>query len=115
MVNINRFEDLIVWQKSIDLWVEIYKIFSKILDYDFKNQIQRAVVSISNNIAEWFERKSNQELKYFLYISKWSCWEVRSMLYLAYKLWYIKKDTLFKYVKSTGEISKMLYGLIKTL
>jgi four helix bundle protein len=97
MWNTGRFEDLLVWKKSIISWVEIYNTFSWLKDYDFRNQVQRAVISISNNIAEWFERKTNKELKYFLYISKWSCWEARSMLYLAYKLGYIDKQKKWKF------------------
>jgi len=68
-----------------------------------------------NNIAEGFERKSNNEFKYFLYISKGSCGEVRSMLLLAYEL---NKISIADYQEMnvlSEEISKMLSGFIKTL
>jgi len=93
----------------------IYKEFENLKDYWFKDQIQRAVISISNNIAEWFERQSNKELKYFLFVAKWSCWETKSMLYLAYRLWYISKEKMDIYIDLSIEISKMLYSFIKTL
>ncbi len=109
------FEELKFWQKSKDLAIYIYKIFNYNKDFWFKNQIQRAWVSISNNIAEWYERKSNNELKYFLYISKWSCWEVRSMLHIAKELWYLNDKDYTKMYNMTIEISKMLNGFIKTL
>jgi four helix bundle protein len=74
-MKIERFEDLKVWKSSRDLVLSIYSltkknIFSK--DYGLKDQIQRAAVSIMNNIAEGFERKSNNEFIRFLYFSKGS-------------------------------------------
>lgn len=112
---INSFEDIISRQKSQELTLKLYKLFSNITDYNFQNQILRAAISISNNIAEWFERKSNNEFKYFLYIAKGSCWEVRSMLYLANKLWFIQTDQQNSLINSCIEISKLLSWLIKTL
>jgi four helix bundle protein len=110
-----RFEDIVAWQKSKDLAKEIYTCFGDSKDYGFRDQILRASVSIMNNIAEGFERKSNNEFKYFLYVSKGSCGEVRSMVILAYELQKIN-ETTFKSLKyHSEEISKILSGLIKTL
>lgn len=60
-----RFEDIIAWQKAMDLTVSIYKEFEESKDYGFKDQIQRAGVSVMNNIAEGFERRSNNEFNIF--------------------------------------------------
>jgi len=68
-----------------------------------------------NNIAEGFERKSNKEFGYFLFVAKGSCGEVRSMLYLAKELNKITKDIFNELYKLTIEISKLISGLIKTL
>jgi len=68
-----------------------------------------------NNIAEGFERKGNKEFSRFLYISKGSCGEVRSMLYLALELEYINKNEFNHLYDLTSEISKMLAGFIKVL
>ena len=76
----NRFEEIIVWQKARELASEIYKCLRECRDYSFKDQLQRALVSIMNNIAEGFERKGNKEFKRFLFIAKGSSAEVRSML-----------------------------------
>ena len=73
---IERFEDLRVWQEARVLSSEIYKIFSFLKDYSFKDQICRASISIGNNIAEGFERKGNKEYSRFLFIAKGSCGEV---------------------------------------
>lgn len=68
-----------------------------------------------NNIAEGFERKTNNEFKYFLYVAKGSSGEVRSMLYLVKELKYINDEEFSELYSSAMEISKMLAGLIKSL
>ncbi|OHA93846.1 MAG: four helix bundle protein [Candidatus Zambryskibacteria bacterium RIFCSPLOWO2_12_FULL_39_23] len=112
---IDRFEDIIGWQKSKFLTLEIYKAFQHVKDYSFRDQIQRASVSIMNNIAEGFERKGDKEFKKFLFIAKGSAGEVRSMLDLALELKYITKDHFNALYDCSLEISKILSGLIKSL
>lgn len=114
-MKINKFEDIVVWQKAKDLIIICYKSFNSLRDFSFRDQIQRAAVSIMNNIAEGFERMGNKEFKKFLYISKGSCAEVRSMLYLALELNYISEQEFNNLYERTVEISRMLSGLIKTL
>lgn len=109
------FENLLCWQKSKDLAIIIYKLFEKNKDFWFKNQIERAVISISNNIAEWFERQTNKELKYFLYVAKWSSWETKNMIIIWKELWYITEENYKKLIKLTEEISKILYWFIKSI
>jgi four helix bundle protein len=111
----DRFEDIKTWQKAKELTLRIYIIFDLSRDFGFKDQIQRASVSIMNNIAEGFERKSNNEFKYFLYIAKGSCGEVRSMLILAKELNKISNADAIELESLSEEISKMISGLIKTL
>jgi four helix bundle protein len=84
-----RFEDLPVWNAAIDLAVEVYALTSKpefASHHGLRDQIERAAVSVSNNIAEGFERGTNNELLMFLYISRGSAGEVRSMLFLFERL-----------------------------
>ncbi len=111
----DRFEDIIAWQKSKEMILLIYNVFENNKDYSFKDQIQRAGVSVMNNIAESFERKTNKEFKQFLYISKGSCGEVRSMLYLAKDLGKIDGKNFNLLYSLSEETSKILSGLIKTL
>jgi len=110
-----RFEDIIAWQKSKELVLSIYSCFKEGLDHSFKNQIQRASVSIMNNIAEGYERKTNKEFTRYLFMAKGSCAEVRSMLYLALELKYINRLDFDKNYEMALEISKIISGLIKTL
>ena len=66
----DRFEDILVWQKAEELSISIYKYFNHSKDFGFNNQIQRAGVSIMNNIAEGYERRTNNEFIHFLFIAK---------------------------------------------
>jgi len=114
-MKIEKFEDIIAWKKGKDLTLVVYNIFSKCKDFSFKNQIERASVSIMNNIAEGFERRTNKELKNFLFISKGSAGEVRSMLYLGLELKYITEKDFKKMYNMSIEISRLLSGFIKSL
>ena len=114
-MRIEKFEDIISWQKGKELTKNTYTVFKNCRDLSFKNQIERASVSIMNNIAEGFERRTNKELKNFLFISKGSAGEVRSMLDLGLELKYISEEDFKKLYDLTLEISKLLSGFIKTL
>lgn len=112
---IKSFEEITAWQKAKELNLLIYKNFKNCKDFSFRDQIQRASVSIMNNIAEGFERGGNKEFRNFLFISKGSCAEVRSMLNLAFDLKYINSFVYKSSSSLTVEISKLLSGFIKTL
>ena len=114
-MRIEKFEDILSWQKGKALTIALYSEFSNCRDFGFKDQIQRASVSIMNNIAEGYERRTNKEFKQFLFIAKGSCGEVRSMLYLAKDLERINNDKFNELYNLSIEISKLLSGLIKTL
>jgi four helix bundle protein len=80
-----RFEQLPVWKSAINLAIQIHGMTAKVPfrgRFSLRDQIERAAVSVSNNIAEGFERGTTQELLTFLYIARGSAGEVRSMLCL---------------------------------
>lgn len=85
-----------VWQDAQDLAVDVYGNFSEWRDFTFVDQIQRAAVSISNNIAEGAERTTKPDFARFLDIGKGSTGEVRSMYRLAERLKFIKEETTTK-------------------
>ncbi len=114
-MTISKFEDIIAWQKAKELTLDLYKLFVNINDYNFKNQILRASVSIMNNIAEGFERQTNNEFRQFLFIAKGSSGEVRNMLHLGKELNYIGNNEYEILLEKSLSISKILSGLIKTL
>ncbi len=114
-MKIEKFEDIIAWQKAKQITIIIFKIFELSRDYSFKDQIQRASVSIMNNIAEGFERRGDREFKKFLFIAKGSCGEVRSMLDLAFSLKIIQRRDYENCYQLSVEISRLISGLIKAL
>ena len=114
----SRFEDLDSWTVARELANLIYMLgresgFSK--DYGFKDQIQRAAVSVMNNIAEGFERGSNKDFAKFLFIARASAGEVRSMLYLALDQKYITDEQFKEAYKLCVRDSQLCWGLIKHL
>jgi four helix bundle protein len=115
---IQRFEDLIVWQKSMDLAEEIYKVtkqgeFAK--DWGLKQQVQRAAVSVPANISEGFERYSNKEFRQYLLIAKGSAGEVRTHLYLARNLGYVTPIEADLLIKKCVDVSRLLGGLVRSV
>jgi four helix bundle protein len=106
-----HFEDLLVWKSSRELVNEICSLtrsgsFRK--DFSLVDQIRRAGISIMSNIAEGFERGSNQELIQFLYIAKGSCGEVRTQLLIAFDQKYIT----YKEMEETKELAKKVSGML---
>lgn len=112
---IKNFKELNVWKKSKVLTILIYKEFSYLKDYGFKDQICRASVSIMNNIAEGYGRESNNELIRFLTISKGSCLEVISMINISEELKYLSKEKKEEIELILEEINKMLNSFIRYL
>ena len=118
-MTIQNFEELIIWQEARKICTHIYADFKRIRDYGFNDQIQRAAVSIMNNIAEGFDRskitKDNKQFISFLNIASGSCGEVKSMLYLAQDLNYLSQDEAEKLRSECISISAKITGLVMTL
>ena len=111
---IDKFEDLVAWQKARALTKSIYVATRKegfAKDFGLSGQIQRASVSIMSNVAEGFDRSNPAEFHHFLVIAKGSCAEVRSQLYVALDIGYLSQmefDILFKQAQ---ELARVLGGL----
>ena len=114
-MKITQFEEIIAWQKAQDLAVEIYQYFGSIRDSGFKDQICRAAVSVSNNIAEGFDSQTDKQFSSYLFIALGSASEVRSMLYLAARIQLIQDSTRNELIDKTAEVSRIIYGFIKSL
>ena len=114
MKKIERFEDLVAWQKSRKLTQEIYQVtrrgnFAK--DFGLSGQIQRAAVSIMSNIAEGFERGGRKEFHQFLSMAKASCAEVRSQLYVALDIGYLDQSEFNELLNRAEEVGRIVGGL----
>lgn len=108
MATVQRFEDLVAWKKSRELTKGVYGALRECRDNGFKDQIQRASVSVMSNIAEGFERGTKQEFLNYLFIAKGSAGEVRAQLYVALDVGYINIET-FTYLNGLAvECSKLI-------
>ena len=99
----------------MDLGVLTYKLTESMSDYVFVNQYRKAVTSASNNIAEGFNRSSNNDFIRFLYYSKSSCSEVKSMTYLAQRIGYVEDHNGEIIIQICDEIQKILSGFIRSI
>jgi four helix bundle protein len=115
---IERFEDLIVWQKSMSLAEDIYRVtkqgdFAK--DWGLRDQVRRAAVSVPSNIAEGYERQTTQEYVRYITIAKGSVGELRTQISLAGRIGHLTPVEASALVESCQEISRMLGGLKRRL
>ena len=115
---IERFEDLIAWQKARALTGNIYRItndgaFSR--DYGLKDLIRKASVSTMSNIAEGFERFRPGEFHQFLSVAKGSCGEVRSQLYVVLDARYITQPNFDGLMSQAFEVGSLLGGLRRSV
>ena len=104
-----------VWCDAQDLAVGVYEDMKSVRDFSFVDQIKRAAVSISNNIAEGAERVTSTEFARFLDIAKGSAGEVRSMYRLACRLKFVKPDVGATRCEVCKSISRQLGGFAKHL
>jgi four helix bundle protein len=112
------FEQIVSWQKARSLNKKIYRITANDSfrrDFALKDQIRRASISISSNIAEGYGRKTDKEFIYFLNVAKASCYEVKSQLYLALDVDYLDMEMFKDIYAICDDISKTVHGLIKHL
>jgi len=112
------FEKLDVWQKSVDLADEVYRLTRDFPDYEkfgLANQMRRAAVSISSNIAEGSGRESKKDFARFLQIAYGSVMEVVSQLHIAQRQEFIPKEQARKVYQDCEEIARMLSGLKRSL
>lgn len=110
-----NFESLRIWQEPRVFVNDIYKMMNDCKDWGFRDQIQRATVSIMNNIAEGNESGSDAKFINFLNIAKGSCSEVRSMLYLCLDFGYCSQDKYKELYEKAQSIASGLRNLITYL
>jgi four helix bundle protein len=118
MAKIEKFEDLVCWQKSRELVKAVYIMSMKgklKTDFELRAQLRRAALSTMNNIAEGFSRFSKKEFIRFLDFSASSAGEVKSMLYVLEDLEYVTEEELSKVRLLTEETRNITLALLKYL
>lgn len=111
---IGRFEDFIAWQKARKLTADIYRVTGEgnfARDFGLKDQIRRAAVSSMSNLAEGFERGRPAEFHQFLSIAKGSCAELRTQLYVALDVGYLREPDFEGLMAQATEVGQLLGGL----
>lgn len=117
-MRVARFEELTSWQEATSLAIEVYRIsidgeLGK--DFGLRDQLRRAAVSISSNIAEGKERETLKEFIRFLYIAKDSAGELRTQLFIAHQIGYLENSKYIELTQKVEKISGMIGNLIKSL
>ena len=112
------YRDLQVWQKSMALVTEVYKItkgFPKDETYGLTSQMRRCAVSIPSNMAEGYGRNSTNEYIHFLRISMGSLYELQTQIEISMNLRYLNNDEFNSLYETSREIERMLSSLIRKL
>ena len=118
MGKVENFEDLVSYQKARLLAIHVYEITREgEFKYDsrFVQQIRAAAGSVSDNIAEGFERQGNKEFKNFLYIAKGSCGEVRSQIQRAFDVGFISIETFTQLYNEAKALSVAIANFLKSI
>jgi len=118
MAQINRFEEIEGWKEARELAKAVYTVTSQgsfARDFSLRDQIRRAAVSISSNIAEGFARQTDKEFVQFLYTARGSAAEVQSQLYVAADLGYLSQEDLHRLYEMADEVSRLISGFIRYL
>jgi four helix bundle protein len=115
---VKSYKDLLVWQRSMELCVEVYRMTSTFPDsekYGLTNQLRRATVSVASNIAEGYGRASTGEYIQFLGHSRGSIYEVNAQLLIAQELNFGTAHIRENAIKTADEVGKMLVAMMKKL
>ena len=113
-----QLEDMEVWQAAKQVVTEVYRLTrdgALAKDYGFKDQLQRAAVSIMANVADGYERGGNRELIQSLYIAKGSAAQTRSLVHAAKDLGYLSEEQRSSMLERLVSIGRQLGGFIRYL
>jgi four helix bundle protein len=114
-LRIARFEDIESWKEARLLVRDIYRVIGKCRDFGYRDQIQRAAVSVMSNIAEGFDRGSNKEFIQYLVISRASVSEVKSLTYAGLDIGHIDQNTFDNLAARCVKLTNLLDGFIRYL
>ncbi len=114
-MKIEKFEDLIARQKAKEFTLKLYNSCKNCKEYGLKDSMTKTGINIMNQIAEWFEKRNNKDIKTAFLSAKWATSQMRSMLYLFLELGCITQDEFKEFYDTTWHITKMLMAFIKSI
>jgi four helix bundle protein len=112
------YRDLIVWQKATAMVTDIYRStqhFPREEVFGLTSQLRRSAVSVASNIAEGQGRLSKGEFRHFLGQARGSLIELETQVFIGGNLGYLNPEAVTRLLESSGEVSRLLHGLIKSL
>lgn len=112
------YRDLLVWQKSMQLAVEVYRLTSKFPKeevFGLTSQVRRSAISVPSNIAEGHGRLSKKEFRQFLGVAKGSIYELQTQLELAEKLQMASPGSIQDSIQISQEVGKMIFSLLSSM
>jgi four helix bundle protein len=114
----HSYRDLIVWQRAVAMVTEVYRAtqsFPREETYGLTSQLRRSAVSVASNIAEGQGRISKPEFRQFLGMARGSLLEMETQIVIASNLGYISHRNAGRLANSSGEVSRLLHGLMQSL
>jgi four helix bundle protein len=114
----HSYKDLIVWQKAVAMVTDVYRAtqsFPKDETYGLSSQLRRSAVSVASNIAEGQGRLSKREFRQFLGQARGSLIEMETQVVIGANLGYVTQDTLGRLMTVSGEVSRLLHGLMQSI
>lgn len=114
-MKIEKFEDLIAWQKAKELTTKLYTVCKNCKEYGLKDMMTKTGIIMMNQIAEGFEKRNNKDIKAAFLMAKWGSSQMRSMLYMLLELWCITQEEFKEFYDITWHITKMLMAFVKSI
>jgi len=114
-MKIEKFEDLIAWQKAKELTTKLYVVCKNCKEYGLKDIMTKTGIGMMNQIAEGFEKRNNKDIKAAFLTAKWGSSQMRSMLYMLLELWCITQEEFKEFYDITWHITKMLMAFVKSI
>ncbi|MBQ7489511.1 MAG: four helix bundle protein [Bacteroidales bacterium] len=112
---VKSYEDLIVWQKAMDMTEEVYRVTKQLPKeetFSLMDQMRRSAVSVPSNIAEGFGRKNQREFHRFLLIARGSAMELETQLKICLRVGYLQKEMITKILNLLSEINKIIFSIL---
>lgn len=114
-MKIEKFEDLIAWQKAKELTTTLYDLCKNCKEYGLKDMMTKTALTIMNQIAEGFEKRNNKDIKQAFLEAKGGTSQMRSMVYMLLELWCITQEEFKGVYDTTRHITKMLMAFVKSI